>query len=71
MKATIAVFVAKFAVATMNQTFTTAVRTGSLGSISVDVNSAVVIEQGKNMTKIIFLKHYFPGELKHVVCSRE
>ncbi|CAH1254030.1 COL12A1 [Branchiostoma lanceolatum] len=45
VKVTIVIFVAQFSTTAMKETFTIAVQTGSLGSISVNASSAVVIEQ--------------------------
>ncbi|XP_035659096.1 uncharacterized protein LOC118404179 [Branchiostoma floridae] len=55
VKASIAVFVAEFAATTMKQTFTTAVSTGNLGSISVNSSSAAIIEQETTSSAVSFI----------------
>ncbi|XP_035659078.1 collagen alpha-1(XII) chain-like, partial [Branchiostoma floridae] len=55
VKATITVFVAQFSTTTMKVTFISAVQTGSLGSISVNTSSALVIEQDATQLLVSFV----------------
>ncbi|XP_066271753.1 collagen alpha-4(VI) chain-like [Branchiostoma lanceolatum] len=52
VKASIAVFVAEFAASNATQIFIAAVSTGSLGSISVNASSAIVVNQETNSTVV-------------------